>query len=69
MEDAGSKRAIIIVQSGITSFAKQSLAACAPQLLMEMFLEAELLVNITEHVLVPKHMLLTEHQKQELLNK
>lgn len=36
---------------------------------IETFLEAQLLVNITEHVLVPKHVLLSEEQVQELLKR
>ena len=36
---------------------------------MEWFLEAELLVNITEHVLVPHHQLLSKEEKAILLKK
>ena len=36
---------------------------------MEWFLEAELLVNITEHVLVPHHQLLSKEEKTILLKK
>ena len=34
-----------------------------------MFVQEELLVNITKHELVPKHMLLTEAEKNELLKR
>lgn len=40
-----------------------------PKFKFEMFHEAELLVNITEHQLVPKHELLTTAQKKELLRR
>ena len=33
------------------------------------FLEQELLVNITKHVLVPKHEVLTRDQKAQLLKR
>jgi DNA-directed RNA polymerase I, II, and III subunit RPABC1 len=47
----------------------QSLQACQPKMFIELFQEAELLVNITEHVLVPKHIVLTEDDKVALLKK
>lgn len=40
-----------------------------PRFILESFVEAELLVNITEHTLVPKHRVLTEAEKSQLLAK
>ena len=40
-----------------------------PKYLLEQFLEAELLVNITEHELVPEHVVLTADEKTELLSR
>ena len=36
---------------------------------MELFYQSELLVNITEHELVPQHQVLTDSEKSELLKK
>jgi len=67
MQEENIHRAIIIVQNGMTPSAKQSLGDMAPKYLLEQFLEAELLVNITEHELVPEHVVLTADEKTELL--
>jgi len=67
MQEENITRAIIIVQTGMTPSAKQSLFDMAPKYILEQFLEAELLVNITEHELVPEHVVLTVDEKTELL--
>jgi DNA-directed RNA polymerases I, II, and III subunit RPABC1 len=69
MEGEKIFRAIVVVEQGITPFAKQVLQNLAPRLNMEQFHESELLVNITEHVLVPKHILLMAEEKKALLLK
>ncbi|CEO97159.1 RPB5 like protein [Plasmodiophora brassicae] len=69
MEQEKIFRAIVIVEAGITPFAKQVLVNLAPRLRMEQFHESELLVNITQHVLVPKHILLMPEEKKTLLAK
>ena len=38
-------------------------------LVIEIFQQEDLLVNITEHELVPQHQVLTEDQKTELLKR
>jgi len=69
MKDEGVQRAIIVVQHGMTSFARQALAEMAPKYSLEQFVETELLVNITQHQLVPKHILLSKEEKKMLLER
>lgn len=69
MQEENITRAIIVVQMGMTPSAKQSLADMAPKYILEQFLESELLINITEHELVPEHVVMTPEEKKELLLK
>jgi hypothetical protein len=66
MNELEVKRAILVVQQNLTAFAKQAIVEiCASEgLFLEQFQEAELLVNITEHVLVPLHVVLSKEEKQ-----
>lgn len=58
---------LFFIFPGMTPSAKQSLVDMAPKYILEQFLESELLINITEHELVPEHIVLTPDEKQELL--
>ncbi|XP_040369460.1 DNA-directed RNA polymerase V subunit 5A-like [Rosa chinensis] len=58
---------ILILQSQITSQALKTLDLYPFK--VEMFQITDLLVNITKHVLKPKHQVLTERAKQNLLRK
>ncbi|KAL5017235.1 hypothetical protein ScPMuIL_006824, partial [Solemya velum] len=69
MQEENITRAIIVVQTGMTPSAKQALVDMAPKYILEQFLEAELLVNITEHMLVPEHVVMTPEEKLELLQR
>lgn len=69
MKDEEVKRAILVVRDGLTPFAKQAVAELSVDYKIETFTEPELLVNVTEHILVPKHQVLTEQEKQALLTK
>jgi len=70
MNEQDVKRAILVVQQGMTSFAKQAIVeirAKEPDLALECFQESELLVNITKHVLVPQHKVLTKEVRAAAL--
>lgn len=62
-------RAIMVIAANLTPFAKQCLLDLMPKLHIEQFTENELLVNITEHVLVPEHRILSREEKQVLLDR
>ena len=66
--DTNITYAILIYASNITSFAKQAIKneiECPVQL----FTEGELAINITKHVLVPKHELVSIQERNAFLNK
>lgn len=69
MQEENISRAIIVVRQGMTPSAKQSLVDMAPKYILEMFMEAELMINITEHELVPEHVVMTTEEKKELLQR
>jgi len=69
MQEQSVQRAIMVVRVGMSSFAKQALAEMAPKFKLEQFTETELMVNITEHQLVPKHIKLSVAEKKSLLEK
>mmetsp|Transcript_167 Transcript_167/g.372 ORF Transcript_167/g.372 Transcript_167/m.372 type:complete len:231 (+) Transcript_167:140-832(+) len=61
--------AIMILRVNITPFAKQALQEVSDQFRIEHFKEAELLVDITRHQLVPEHQVLTPNEKSALLKR
>lgn len=69
MEEEKVSRALVIVRQGLTPSAKQAMKNIGPEFVMEDFLESEMLINITEHELVPQHVLLTVEEKEELFSK
>ncbi|PSC72105.1 Pre-mRNA-splicing factor SYF1 [Micractinium conductrix] len=69
MRNEGVQRAVMVTQANMTPFAKQCLSEMAPKYYIELFQEAELLVNITKHTLVPQHRILTRDEKQTLLDR
>ncbi|KAI6241455.1 RPB5-like protein [Aphelenchoides fujianensis] len=63
MQEQNVTRAIIVVQGGLTPSAKQAVNDMLPKYQLEVFLEAELMVNITEHELVPEHVVMSSEEK------
>lgn len=67
----GANRALMIVKHDVTPFAKQGIAVLKAQqkINIEVWRESDLLVDITEHELVPTHEVLDDHAKRELLKR
>eukprot|EP00042_Codosiga_hollandica_P009368 m.21730 g.21730 ORF g.21730 m.21730 type:complete len:237 (+) comp33101_c0_seq2:117-827(+) len=68
----GCKRAIMIVPMPLTPSAKKGLtemASASKDSSTQIFEESQLVVNITDHILVPKHEVLTDDEKQALLER
>lgn len=69
MTDESVSNAILILRMDITAFAKQALQEVSDNCHVEHFKESELLVDITEHTLVPEHIVLSQNEKAELLKR
>jgi DNA-directed RNA polymerase I, II, and III subunit RPABC1 len=69
MQEESVKNAIVVVQVDLNPFAKQAVQEMSSTFRIEHFKDAELLVDITEHSLVPEHQVLSQNEKAELLNR
>ncbi|CBY21598.1 unnamed protein product [Oikopleura dioica] len=69
MQEENITRALIVIQQSMTPSAKQALDDMAPKYTLESFYEQELMINLTEHELVPTHAVLTDDEKNELLKR
>uniref|UniRef100_A0A7S4AX30 DNA-directed RNA polymerases I, II, and III subunit RPABC1 n=1 Tax=Pseudo-nitzschia australis TaxID=44445 RepID=A0A7S4AX30_9STRA len=69
MRAEGVANAIMVLRVDITPFAKTALSEMSGDFRIEHFKEAELLVDITQHQLVPVHQVLTPTEKSELLKR
>ena len=69
MQGENVGNAIMVLRVDITPFAKQAVQEMSDSFRIEHFKEAELLVDITNHTLVPEHQVLTQNEKSELLKR
>mmetsp|Transcript_4866 Transcript_4866/g.5032 ORF Transcript_4866/g.5032 Transcript_4866/m.5032 type:complete len:228 (-) Transcript_4866:739-1422(-) len=69
MKDENVSNCILVLRVDITPFAKQAVQEVSDMHRIEHFKEAELLVDITDHTLVPEHQVLSQNEKQELLKR
>jgi DNA-directed RNA polymerase I, II, and III subunit RPABC1 len=70
MIEANIHNAIVVVKNGITPYVKTNMQSEIQEPYnIEIFMENELLIDKTEHILVPKHELLTEEERKEFLVK
>ena len=61
--------ALVVVRNRISNYAKQAARKFEPIFHIDLFAEHELLVDITEHYLVPPHSVLTEKETKDLLER
>lgn len=69
MKAEAVSNALMVLRVDITPFAKQAVQEMIDSYRIEHFKEAELLVDITQHQLVPDHQVLTQNEKAELLKR
>lgn len=67
MSEQNIFRAIIVYRQSITPSASKVIMTMYPKYFIEQFCENDLIVNITEHVLVPQHIVLDESEKKHVL--
>jgi DNA-directed RNA polymerases I, II, and III subunit RPABC1 len=67
LDDQKFGAGILIYSTSLTSQASKIISTIAGQFRIEAFPEADLLVNITHHELVPRHIVMTLEEKKELL--
>eukprot|EP00747_Dinoflagellata_sp_TGD_P163948 gnl/TRDRNA2_/TRDRNA2_183210_c0_seq1.p1 gnl/TRDRNA2_/TRDRNA2_183210_c0~~gnl/TRDRNA2_/TRDRNA2_183210_c0_seq1.p1 ORF type:complete len:211 (+),score=53.82 gnl/TRDRNA2_/TRDRNA2_183210_c0_seq1:121-753(+) len=69
MDEKKIKESILVVRQPLTPLARTAIMEAMSKMRIEVFHENELIVNITRHELVPKHVPLTDEEKQTLLNR
>ena len=68
MNDQNIKHTILIVRHKITSFAKKEILNLSSKYYFEIFLENEMLYNITKHKIVPQHILLSDNEAKQVID-
>ncbi|TPX35733.1 hypothetical protein SmJEL517_g01979 [Synchytrium microbalum] len=69
MEEMRYSRGILVFQKSLTSQAAQIVQEMQQTYHLELFKENELLVNITRHILVPAHEVMSDAEKKQLLQR
>ena len=69
MEDHNVSKGVIVMKVEVTAFARRALEKVSGRCQIETFKQAELMINITKHKLVPKHQILSDKDKKKLLEK
>ncbi|KAI5810490.1 RNA polymerase [Pyronema omphalodes] len=69
VKDGNYHTGIMICINAPTAASLKSFAAVEKEVTVEIFMEENLLVNITKHELVPKHVLLSKLEKKKLLER
>lgn len=69
LDGIGAKRGIIIWAEKMSHAAKKTLQEMQSEYHLEDFPEADLLVNITKHFLVPKHTIMSSEEKAALIKR
>jgi DNA-directed RNA polymerase I, II, and III subunit RPABC1 len=69
VKDENFHTGIMVSVNAPTAASLKSFAAVEKEVTIEVFLEENLLVNITKHELVPKHILLSKQEKKALLQR
>jgi len=68
MDDIDIKHTILIVNHKITSFAKKEINNLSSKYYFEIFLQEEMLYNITKHRIVPEHILLSDKEAKKIID-
>ncbi|KAJ8072247.1 DNA-directed RNA polymerases II 24 kDa polypeptide (RNA polymerase II subunit 5) [Marasmius tenuissimus] len=69
LEQKSISRGILVFPGNMTPSARKVIVTMAAQFRLEEFSESDLLVNITHHLLVPKHEVLSSEDKKILLER